>query len=263
LRDAQRGKEGRIRTLMAKGYPCYTTSAGWLGYDDAKLRRLTNGAIDAGFRCLKFKVGHIIEEDIRRLTIAREIVGPDIRLMIDANQVWEVGQAVEWVKRLAFVNPWFIEEPTNPDDIEGHRIIREAIAPIRVATGEMCQNRVMFKQFIMRGAIDVVQPDACRLGGLNEVLAVLLMAAKYKLPVWPHAGGVGLSEYVQHISMIDYLSISGTMEDRAIEYIDQLHEIFVDPCVVRNSAYIPPTATGYSIMMKPETLQAYQFRETP
>jgi L-fuconate dehydratase len=260
LRDAQRGKEERISTLMAKGYPCYTTSAGWLGYDDAKLRKLTKEAIDAGFRYLKFKVGHDIDDDIRRLGIAREIVGPDIRLMVDANQVWEVGQAAAWMKRLAFANPWFIEEPTNPDDIEGHRAIRDAVAPIRVATGEMCQNRVMFKQFIMRGAIDVVQPDACRLGGLNEVLAVLVMAAKYKLPVWPHAGGVGLSEYVQHISMIDYLSISGTMEDRAIEYIDQLHENFFDPCIVRNSAYMPPTAPGYSITMKPHIMRDYQFR---
>ena len=171
--------------------------------------------------------------------------------------------AAAWMKRLAFAEPWFIEEPTSPDDIEGHRKIREAVAPIRVATGEMVQNRIMFKQFMMRGAIDVVQPDACRLGGVNEVLAVLLMAAKYKLPVWPHAGGVGLSEYVQHISMIDYVAISGTMQDRAIEYINDLHDKFVDPCIVRHSAYMPPTAPGYSITMKPETLRDYQFKGTP
>ncbi len=263
LQDVARDKQARIETLLAHGYPCYSTSAGWLGYDDAKLRRLCKEALDAGFKYLKFKVGGDVEDDVRRLTIAREVVGPDIGLMVDANQVWEVGQATEWMKRLAFAKPWFIEEPTSPDDIEGHRKIREAVAPIRVATGEMCQNRIMFKQFMMRGAIDVVQPDACRLGGLNEVLAVLLMAAKYKLPVWPHAGGVGLSEYVQHISMIDYVSISGTMQDRAIEYINDLHEKFVDPCIVRHSAYMPPTAPGYSITMKPETLRDYQFKGTP
>ncbi len=260
FQEAQRGKESRTRTLLEKGYPCYSTSAGWLGYDDDKLRLLTKNAIDAGFKYLKFKVGGNVEDDIRRLKIAREIVGPDIRLMIDANQVWEPEQAKQWLKQLAFAEPWFIEEPTNPDDIEGHREIREAVGPIRVATGEMCQNRIMFKQFMMRGAIDVVQPDSCRLGGLNEVLAVLLMAAKYKLPVWPHAGGVGLSEYVQHISMIDYLVVSGTMQDRAIEYIDQLHENFVDPCIVRNSAYMPPSAPGYSITMKPESIRDFQFR---
>ena len=263
LQEAARGKQERIGTLLADGYPCYSTSAGWLGYDDEKLRRLTREAIEQGFKYLKFKVGGDVEDDIRRLKIAREVVGPDIRLMVDANQVWEVGQAAEWMKRLAFAKPWFIEEPTSPDDIEGHRKIREAVAPIRVATGEMCQNRIMFKQFMMRGAIDVVQPDACRLGGVNEVLAVLLMAAKYKLPVWPHAGGVGLSEYVQHISMIDYVSISGTMQDRAIEYIDELHDKFVDPCIVHHSAYMPPTAPGYSITMKPETLQDYQFKGEP
>lgn len=259
FQDAQSGKADRLKTLLANGYPCYSTSAGWLGYDDEKLRRLIHEALNAGFRFLKFKVGGDIQDDIRRLKIAREIMGPDIRLMVDANQVWEVSEANEWMKRLAFADPWFIEEPTSPDDIEGHREIKAAIAPIKVASGEMCQNRVMFKQFIMRGAIDVVQPDACRLGGFNEVLAVLLMAAKYKLPVWPHAGGVGLSEYVQHISMVDYISVSGTLQDRAIEYIDQLHEHFVDPCIVRHSAYVPPTAPGYSITMKPETLRDFQF----
>jgi len=263
FQEAQRGKESRTRTLLEKGYPCYSTSAGWLGYDDDKLRMLTKNAIDAGFKYLKYKVGGNVEDDIRRLKIAREVTGPDIRLMIDANQVWEPDQAKEWLKRLAFAKPFFIEEPTNPDDIEGHREIREAVAPIKVATGEMCQNRIMFKQFMMRGAIDIVQPDSCRMGGLNEVLAVLLMAAKYKLPVWPHAGGVGLSEYVQHISMIDYLVISGTLQDRAIEYIDQLHEHFIDPCIVKNSAYMPPSAPGYSITMKAESIRDFQFQAAP
>ncbi len=252
------GKTERLATLAREGYPCYTTSAGWLGYDDDKLRRLCQEAVDAGFNHIKLKVGRDKADDIRRLRIARETLGPERHLMIDANQIWEVDQAVEWVRELAFAKPWFIEEPTSPDDIEGHRVIREGVAPVKVATGEMCQNRIMFKQLIMRGAIDVVQIDACRLGGLNEVLAVMLMAAKYNLPVCPHAGGVGLCEYVQHLSMIDYLCIAGTREGRVIEYVDHLHEHFVDPCVILNAAYMPPQAPGFSITMKPESLKHYE-----
>ncbi len=209
---------------------------------------------------MKLKVGANLEDDIRRVTIAREVIGPDRKLMIDANQVWEVDEAIDWVRELAFAKPWFIEEPTSPDDVEGHRKIREAIGPVQVATGEMCQNRVLFKQFIARGAIDVVQIDACRLGGVNEILAVMLMAAKYGLPVCPHAGGVGLCEYVQHLSMIDYVRIAGTREGRVIEYVDHLHEHFVEPCVVRGAAYMPPSAPGFSIEMKPESLEQYRFR---
>jgi len=179
--------------------------------------------------------------------------------MIDANQVWEVDQAIEWVKALQRFKPYFIEEPTSPDDVEGHRKIRAAVTPVKVATGEMCQNRVMFKQFITLGAIDIVQIDACRLGGLNEVLSVLLMAAKYGLPVWPHAGGVGLCEYVQHLSMIDYLVVSGTKEGRVIEYVDHLHEHFIDPCVIRDAAYMPPSLPGFSIAMKPASIAQNQF----
>jgi L-fuconate dehydratase len=260
LTDAARGKAERTSTLLAEGYPCYTTSAGWLGYDDDKLRRLIKDSLAEGFRFLKFKVGGSVEDDTRRLKIAREIAGPDCRLMIDANQVWEVSEAIDWVKELAFAKPWFIEEPTSPDDVEGHRAIREGVAPVKVATGEMCQNRVMFKQFIMRDAIDIVQVDACRLGGLNEVLTALLMAAKHKKPVWPHAGGVGLCEYVQHISMIDYLVFSGRKDDHAIEYVDHLHENFVDPCIIKNAAYMPPTAPGYSITMKPATLRNFRHK---
>ncbi|WP_232495752.1 L-fuconate dehydratase [Novosphingobium kaempferiae] len=252
------GKAGRVERLKAAGYPCYTTSAGWLGYSDEKLRRLATEAVEAGFRHVKLKVGRDLEDDIRRLRIAREAVGPDCKLMIDANQIWETGQAIEWVKALAFAEPWFIEEPTSPDDVEAHRTIREAVHPIRVATGEMCQNRVLFKQFIMRGAIDVVQIDSCRIGGVNEILAVLLMAAKHGLPVCPHAGGVGLCEYVQHLSMIDYLCFSGTMEDRVIEYVDHLHEHFIDPCVIRDAAYMPPTRPGFSIEMKPQSIADYR-----
>ncbi|MGV2113526.1 L-fuconate dehydratase [Agrobacterium salinitolerans] len=261
LKKAESGKKERIETLKNEGYACYTTSAGWLGYDDAKLRRLCQEAIDAGFNHVKMKVGRDLEDDIRRLTIAREVIGPDRYLMIDANQVWEVDQAIEWVNKLAFCNPFFIEEPTSPDDVAGHRKIRAAIGPVKVATGEMCQNRIMFKQFIAEGAIDVVQIDSCRMGGLNEVLAVLLIAAKYNLPVWPHAGGVGLCEYVQHLSMIDYLVVSGTKEGRVIEYVDHLHEHFIEPCDIRNAAYMPPKLPGFSIEMKPESIETYTFEE--
>jgi L-fuconate dehydratase len=260
LKERAIGKEERLATLQREGYPCYTTSAGWLGYDDDKLRRLCQEAIDAGFNHIKLKVGRDKADDIRRLRIAREVLGPDRHLMIDANQVWDVGQAVDWMRDLAFAKPWFIEEPTSPDDIEGHRVIREAVSPIKVATGEMCQNRIIFKQLIMRGAIDVVQIDSCRLGGVNEILAVMLMAAKYDLPVCPHAGGVGLCEYVQHLSMIDYLCIAGTRAGRVIEYVDHLHEHFKDPCVVHGAAYMPPKAAGFSIEMKPESLKQYEFR---
>ncbi len=260
LRKAEAGKAGRITTLEREGYACYTTSAGWLGYDDDKLRRLCKDAIDAGFNHVKMKVGRDLADDIRRLTIAREVIGPNRYLMIDANQVWEVGQAVDWLKELAFAKPFFIEEPTSPDDVAGHKKIRQAVAPMKVATGEMCQNRVMFKQFIAEGAIDIVQIDSCRMGGLNEVLAVLLIAAKYDLPVWPHAGGVGLCEYVQHLSMIDYVAVSGTKDGRVIEYVDHLHEHFLEPCVIRDAAYMPPKAPGFSIEMKPESIAANVFR---
>lgn len=253
LQEAVRDKPARIATLLDDGYPCYTTSAGWLGYPDDKLRRLCREAGAQGFSHVKMKVGRDLDDDIRRLTIFREELGPEVTLMIDANQVWEVPQAIDWVNRLAFAKPWFIEEPTSPDDILGHKAIREGVAPVKVATGEMCQNRVMFKQFIAAGATDVVQIDACRLGGLNEVFAVQLMAAKAGLPIWPHAGGVGLCEYVQHLSMIDYVAICGEKDDRRTEYVDHLHEHFTDPCAVRNGAYMAPSAPGFSIEIRPET----------
>lgn len=259
LRAAEPGKADRIATLRAEGYPCYTTSAGWLGYSDDKLRRLCREARAAGFTHTKFKVGRDREDDIRRLTIAREELGEDMNIMIDANQVWEVDQAIDWVHALAFARPVFVEEPTSPDDVLGHAKIREGVAPIKVATGEMCQNRILFKQFITAGAVDFVQIDSCRLGGLNEVLAVQLMAAKYGLPVWPHAGGVGLCEYVQHLSMIDYVAITGEKDDKRIEFVDHLHEHFLDPCIVRDGAYQAPTAPGFSIQMRPETLRDFRF----
>ncbi len=261
LREREAGKAERIATLEREGYPCYTTSAGWLGYSDDKLRRLCQEAVDAGFDHIKLKVGRDLDDDIRRLRIAREVIGPQRKLMIDANQIWEVGQAIDWVRQLAFAQPWFIEEPTSPDDVAGHRAIRQAIAAegIKVATGEMCQNRVMWKQFIVGGAVDVVQIDSCRLGGVNEILAVLLLAARHGLPVCPHAGGVGLCEYVQHLSMIDYVCIAGTREGRVIEYVDHLHEHFLDPCTIRDAAYLPPTLPGFSIEMKPDTLRDYRY----
>lgn len=259
LRKWAANKSNREAILREKGYPCYTTSAGWLGYSDEKLARLCKEAIDAGFNYVKLKVGRDVEEDKRRIKIAREIIGNDRQLMIDANQTWERNEAIDWVKQLSFANPWFIEEPTSPDDVEAHRAIRQAVRPVKVATGEMCQNRIIFKQFIMREAIDIVQIDACRLGGVNEVLAVLLMATKYKLPVCPHAGGVGLCEYVQHLAMIDYLCFSGSMEGRVTEYVDHLHEHFVSPCIIRNAAYVAPIDPGFSIEMKPESLKKYSF----
>ncbi|MEM9605233.1 MAG: L-fuconate dehydratase [Pseudomonadota bacterium] len=252
-------KADRIASLEREGYPCYTTSAGWLGYPDDKLRRLCRETRDAGFTHAKFKVGRDLEDDIRRLRIAREELGDDMTIMIDANQVWEVDQAIEWLSALQFAKPFFIEEPTSPDDVLGHRAIRRAIAPTKVATGEMCQNRILFKQFITAGAIDIVQIDSCRMGGLNEVLAVMLMAAKHGLPVWPHAGGVGLCEYVQHMSMIDYVAICGEKDNRRIEYVDHLHEHFVDPCDVRDGAYTAPSRPGFSIEMKPASIAAYTF----
>jgi L-fuconate dehydratase len=259
LRARLPGKRERIARIEESGYPCYTTSAGWLGYSDDKLRRLCEEAISEGFSYVKLKVGVNLEDDIRRVTIARQVIGPDRHLMIDANQVWEVEQAIAWIKALAFANPWFVEEPTSPDDIAGHRRIKEAIGPIRVATGEMCQNRILFKQFIAGGAIDVVQIDSCRMGGVNEVLAVLLLAAKYGLPVCPHAGGVGLCEYVQHLAMIDYVCFSGTIDGRVTEYVDHLHEHFLDPCIVRNAAYVAPVLPGFSIEMKAESLRQFEF----
>jgi L-fuconate dehydratase len=260
FRKAEPGKAERVARLKAEGYACYTTSAGWLGYSNDKLTRLATEAVQQGFTHIKMKVGRDLADDIRRLEIVRHIMGPERKLMIDANQVWEVDEAIAWVKELSRFDPYFIEEPTSPDDVDGHRKIRDAVAPVKVATGEMCQNRIMFKQFIAGGAIDIVQIDACRIGGLNEVLSVLLLAAKYGLPVWPHAGGVGLCEYVQHLSMIDYIAVSGTKDGRVIEYVDHLHEHFLDPCVIRNAAYMPPAHPGFSIEMKPTSIAVNTFR---
>ena len=249
----------RIQQLKKTGYPAYITSAGWLGFSEEKFRHLCKAAIDAGWTHIKLKVGADLNQDIKRLKIAREIIGDHRFLMIDANQKWGVEEAIQWMKQLAPFNPLWIEEPTNPDDILGHATIRSAIKPIQVATGEHCHNRIMFKQLLQANAIDVCQIDSCRLAGVNEVLAVLLMAAKFKIPVCPHAGGVGLCEYAQHLAIIDYIYISGTLENRLLEYVDHLHEHFKHPVVMKNAHYQLPAASGYSIEMKEDSIAYYHF----
>ncbi|MEO8262939.1 MAG: L-fuconate dehydratase [Pseudolysinimonas sp.] len=249
----------RIAELETTGYPCYTTSAGWLGYSDDKLRRLCQEAVDAGYRHIKLKVGADLDEDIRRLTIAREVIGPDAALMIDANQVWDVPQAIEWVNALAPFRPLWIEEPTSPDDVLGHAAIRKAVHPIGVASGEHGMNRVLFKQMFQAEALDFCQLDAARLGSVNEILSVYLLAKKFGVPVCPHAGGVGLCELVQHLSVFDYVAVSGSLENRVTEYVDHLHEHFVDPCIVEGGAYRLPTAPGYSAEMVAASVEEYRF----
>jgi L-fuconate dehydratase len=259
LADREPGRAQRIKELEASGYPCYTTSAGWLGYSDEKLRRLCEEAVASGYKHVKLKVGANLADDIRRCGIAREVIGPGGHLMIDANQVWDVPEAIEWVKELARFEPLWIEEPTSPDDVLGHAAVRKAVAPIGVATGEHGMNRVLFKQFFQAGAIDFCQLDAARLGSVNEVLAVYLMAAKFGVPVCPHAGGVGLCELVQHLSIFDYVAVSASLENRVTEFVDHLHEHFIDACVVRNGAYLLPSAPGYSAEMGRPSLAMYTF----
>jgi len=256
-------RAAREAEMLRAGYPAYTTSAGWLGYSDEKLRTLCREAVAAGWSHVKMKVGQRIEDDVRRARIVREEIGPDRHLMMDANQVWEVGDAIANVRRLAEFEPYWIEEPTSPDDVLGHATIARAIAPIRVATGEHCQNRVIFKQLFQAEAIGFCQLDACRLGGLNEVLAVLLLAAKFGVPVCPHAGGVGLCEYVQHVSLFDYIAVSGSLENRVLEYVEHLHEHFLDPVVIRDGCYVAPQRPGWSITMHPESVREFEFPSGP
>ena len=263
LRAREPGKAARAEEMVRDGYPAYITSAGWLGYSEDKVRRLCDESLAAGWTSFKTKVGIDVASDRRRCEIMREHIGWDNQLMADANQVWGVREAIEWVKALDGFDLRWIEEPTSPDDVLGHAAIRRGVAPVGVATGEHAANRVMFKQLLQAEAIDYCQVDACRLGGLNEVLAVLLLAAKFDVPVCPHAGGIGLCEYVQHISLIDYIAVSASLDDRTTEYADHLHEHFLHPARIRHGRYIAPEAPGYSVEMHPESLAELAFPDGP
>jgi L-fuconate dehydratase len=263
LRHNEPTKARREQEMLARGYPAYTTSAGWLGYPDDKIRRLCREGVAAGWNHFKIKVGQDLQDDLRRAAIVREEIGPARKLMMDANQKWDVPTAIAWMKQLARFDPWWIEEPTAPDDVLGHLAIRKAIAPIQVATGEQCQNRVVFKQLMQCGAIQFCQVDSCRLGGVNEVLAVMLLAKQLGVPVCPHAGGVGLCEHVNHLVLIDYIRISASLANRTAEWVDHLHDHFVDPCTVVQGHYTVPKAPGYSITMRPESLAKFAFPDGP
>jgi L-fuconate dehydratase len=263
LRAAEPGRAERAAEVLAQGYPAYTTSPGWLGYDDAKVVRLAREAVADGFRQIKLKVGADLADDVRRFKAAREAVGPDLPIAVDANQRWDVPAAIDWMAELAPYRPYWIEEPTSPDDILGHAAIRRAVAPVKVATGEHVQNRVMFKQLLQAEAVDVVQIDACRVGGVSENVAILLLAAKFGVPVCPHAGGVGLCELVQHLSLFDYVAVSGRLDGRVIEYVDHLHEHFKHQAVVTNGRYQAPTAPGYSAELLPTSIARYTYPDGP
>lgn len=261
LEAAAPHRQARIEQLLAEGYPAYTTSPGWLGYSDEKLQRLARAAVAEGFRTIKLKVGLDVESDVRRCRLARAAVGPDVAIAIDANQRWDVDTAIDWLGRLQCADIAWIEEPTSPDDVLGHAAIRRGVAPMPVSTGEHTHNRVMFKQLFQAQAVDLVQIDAARVGGVNENLAILLMAAKFGVRVFPHAGGVGLCELVQHLAMADFVAISGRKEDRAIEFVDHLHEHFVDPVRIENGRYLVPTAPGFSAQMRAASIAAHAFPE--
>jgi L-fuconate dehydratase len=263
LRAAAGGRVERERRLRADGYPAYTTTPGWLGYDDEKLARLCRQAVEAGYQLIKLKVGGNLADDVRRMGIARQAVGPDIRIAVDANQIWGVPEAIEWMRELAVFDPYWIEEPTSPDDVLGHAAVRKALAPVKVATGEHVHNPVMFKQLLQAAAVDVVQIDACRVAGVNDNLAVLLLAAKFGVPVCPHAGGVGLCELVQHLAMFDFVALSGSFDGRAIEYVDHLHEHFTDPVRIRGGRYLAPSSAGMSAQILPDSLAEYRFPDGP
>ncbi|HDL7666374.1 enolase C-terminal domain-like protein [Yersinia enterocolitica] len=259
LRKVSTTKAQREEEMLRDGFPGYTTAAGWLGYSEEKMRTLARQAVADGWTHLKQKVGADIEQDIRRATILREELGWDYKLMMDTNQIWDVDQAVENMRRLAAFDPWWIEEPTSPDDILGHAAIRQRIAPIGVATGEHAHNRVMFKQMFQAGSLDFCQLDPARLGGLNEVLAVLLLAAKFNIPVCPHGGGVGLCQYSQNIVLFDYIAVSASLDKRVLEYVDHLHENFIEPITINRGRYMPPKFPGYSVTMKEESLARFEY----
>jgi L-fuconate dehydratase len=263
LRRAEPGRAARTAALLEQGYPAYTTTPGWLGYSDEKLARLAREAVDDGFTQIKLKVGADLADDVRRMRIAREAVGPHVRIAVDANQRWDVEPAIAWVRELAPYAPYWIEEPTSPDDVLGHARIRRGVAPTKVATGEHIANRVVFKQLLQAEAVDVVQIDAARVAGVSENVAILLLAAKFGVPVCPHAGGVGLCEMVQHLSMFDYVAVSGSMQDRAIEHVDHLHEHFVDPVRLHRGRYLAPTAPGLGAQMHEDSLKRHAFPDGP
>jgi L-fuconate dehydratase len=259
LEKVEGGRERRTQELLENGYPAYTTSAGWIGYSDDKVTKLVHQALDDGFTHLKFKVGGDIEDDLRRVGMVRELVGPDVRLSVDANQVWDVNEAIDNVRQLAVHDIYWVEEPTSPDDVLGFGEISRAVGPIKVATGEHVANRVMFKQFLSSGAIDVCQIDACRVAGVNENIAILLMAAKFQIPVCPHAGGVGLCEIVQHLSMFDYVAVSADIDEHWIEFVDHLHEHFVDPVEVVQGRYRAPRYAGSGASMHAESVKDFGY----
>ncbi len=259
LKERRAGMEDRLRQLESEGLPAYTTSAGWIGFSDEKIARLCDEALAEGWNHFKLKVGGAPADDLRRARLLRAKIGPSRKLMMDANQKWDVEEAILRTRELAEVDPWWMEEPTSPDDVLGHARIRREAGGVRIATGEHCMNRVLFKQFMQAQAMDVCQIDSCRLAGVNENIAVILMAAKFGIPVCPHAGGVGLCEYVQHLSTFDYLRVSATLENRVVEFVDHLHEHFVDPVRVRNGHYLLPEQPGYSIEIFPETLRDYSY----
>jgi L-fuconate dehydratase len=253
------GKAQRLAQLQQRGYPAYTTSVGWFGYSEEKIRRLCREALAEGWTHFKLKVGGDPADDLRRGQIVREEIGWQNKLMVDANQKWGVLEAIERTRGLSPLNPYWMEEPTNPDDILGHARIRREVPEVRIATGEHCHNRIMFKQFLQAQAMDVLQLDSCRVGGVNENLAILLLAAKFNVVVCPHAGGVGLCEYVQHLSIFDFLSVSASLKDRVVEYVDHLHEHFLAPVQIRNGHYLLPLEAGYSIQIREESLTQFAY----
>jgi L-fuconate dehydratase len=263
LRHGAEGKHARIAELEADGYPAYTTGPGWLGYSDARLVELCQLARRDGFAQVKIKVGGSLQDDLRRCRLAREAIGDEVALAIDANQVWDVATAIDQLRHFEQFNIAWIEEPTSPDDILGLARVRSAIRPMPVATGENVPNRVVFKQLLQAQAIDVMQIDACRVSGVSENIANLLLAAKFGIPVCPHAGGVGLCEMVQHFSFFDYAALSGTQTGRFIEWIDHLHEHFAAPASVVAGRYLAPTVAGASTEMLPESVAEYAYPHGP
>jgi L-fuconate dehydratase len=263
LRVAEPGRPARAAALVAEGYPSYASTPGWLGHSDEKVVLLTKQALAAGFDMIKLKVGRDLADDLRRLEVVRDNVGYGVRIAVDANQRWDVGSAVAWTAALAPYRPYWVEEPTFPDDVLAHAQIARAVAPVPVAAGEHVPNRVVFKQLLQAGGIAVLQLDACRVGGVNENVAILLLAAKFGVPVCPHAGGVGLCEMVRHLAMFDYVAVSGSSEGRSIEWVDHLHEHFADPATTRDGRYVAPAAPGFSTRMWPESVRRYSYPDGP